>query len=224
MRSDRARARCDRGAGAVRATRWHNVFGGGSSRRSSRRGWPRAPNDRRRLRRAAGAWSGVRRDVWVSGGRGEGGHFPAPEFWDPQRWHTPSSIHHGVVKCENGKEALARSQLTTRGNIPLVDGDLVIAGPSGWAMRAPGSRILRRCFCMPSGGYKRHYARPWLDLVDLSRIPSGLFIREVHPGSEMASQNDQNKAKIKAQPVENFAWLPVGVIPNKTGRGSVSLI
>ena len=34
-----------------------------------------------------------------------------------------------------------------------------------------------------------------LGLVDLSRIPSGLFFREVHPGSEMASQNDQNKAK-----------------------------
>ena len=28
----------------------------------------------------------------------------------------------------------------------------------------------------------------------------------------------------KAPPVENFAWLPVGVNPNKTGRGSVSLI
>ena len=28
----------------------------------------------------------------------------------------------------------------------------------------------------------------------------------------------------KAPPVENFAWLPVGVNSNKTGRGSVSLI
>ena len=34
-----------------------------------------------------------------------------------------------------------------------------------------------------------------LGLVDLSRTPSGTFFREVHPGSEMASQNDQNKAK-----------------------------
>ena len=34
-----------------------------------------------------------------------------------------------------------------------------------------------------------------LGLVDLSRTPSGFFFREVHPGSEMASQNDQNKAK-----------------------------
>ena len=34
-----------------------------------------------------------------------------------------------------------------------------------------------------------------LGLVDLSRIQSGTFFREVHPGSEMASQNDQNKAK-----------------------------
>ena len=34
-----------------------------------------------------------------------------------------------------------------------------------------------------------------LGLVDLSRTPCGTFFREVHPGSEMASQNDQNKAK-----------------------------
>ena len=34
-----------------------------------------------------------------------------------------------------------------------------------------------------------------LGLVDLSRISSGTFFREVHPGSGMASQNDQNKAK-----------------------------
>ena len=32
-------------------------------------------------------------------------------------------------------------------------------------------------------------------LVDLSRIPNGIFFREVNPGSEMASQNDQDKAK-----------------------------
>ena len=31
-----------------------------------------------------------------------------------------------------------------------------------------------------------------LGLVDLSRIPSGAFFREAHPGSEMASQNYQN--------------------------------
>ena len=37
--------------------------------------------------------------------------------------------------------------------------------------------------------------RVLLGLVDLSRIPCGTFFREVHPGSEMASQNDQNKAK-----------------------------
>ena len=32
-------------------------------------------------------------------------------------------------------------------------------------------------------------------IVDLSRIPIGIFFREVHPDSEVASQNDQNKAK-----------------------------
>ena len=50
-------------------------------------------------------------------------------------------------------------------------------------------------FCLASGGCKLEQTRPWLGLVDLSRIPSGTFFREVHPGSEMASQNDQNKAK-----------------------------
>ncbi len=33
--------------------------------------------------------------------------------------------------------------------------------------------------------------------VDLSRIPSGAFFREDYLGSEMASQNDQNKAKLE---------------------------
>ena len=32
-----------------------------------------------------------------------------------------------------------------------------------------------------------------LGLVDLSRTPAGTFFREVHPGSEMAGQNDQNE-------------------------------
>ena len=45
---------------------------------------------------------------------------------------------------------------------------------------------------MASGGCNFGKTRPWLGLVDLSRIPSGTFFREVHPGSEMASQNDQN--------------------------------
>ena len=52
-----------------------------------------------------------------------------------------------------------------------------------------------RKFCLAFGGCKLQQTRPWLGLVDLSRIPSGTFFREVHPGSEMASQNDQNKAK-----------------------------
>ena len=56
---------------------------------------------------------------------------------------------------------------------------------------SPGSRK----FCLASGGCNFDKTRPWLGLVDLSRIPSGTFFREVHPGSEMASQNDQNKAK-----------------------------
>ena len=65
----------------------------------------------------------------------------------------------------------------------------LISGPR--TLESPG----RRFFCPASGGFCSGQIRPWLDLVDLSRIPSGTFFREVHPGSEMASQNDQNKAK-----------------------------
>ena len=53
----------------------------------------------------------------------------------------------------------------------------------------------RQKFCLASGGCKLQQTRPWLGLVDLSRVPSGIFFREVYPGSKMASQNDQNKAK-----------------------------
>ena len=35
--------------------------------------------------------------------------------------------------------------------------------------------------------------RPWLGLVDLSRIPSGTFFREVHPASEMGCKHRQNR-------------------------------
>ena len=38
--------------------------------------------------------------------------------------------------------------------------------------------------------YKKSRVRP--RLVDLSRIPSGTFFREVHPASEMTGQNGQN--------------------------------
>ena len=56
---------------------------------------------------------------------------------------------------------------------------------------SPGSR--NNCLASRGSGFGQN--RPWLGLVDFSRIPSGTFIREVHPGSEMASQNNQNKAK-----------------------------
>ena len=41
--------------------------------------------------------------------------------------------------------------------------------------------------------YKLHQTRPWLGLVDLSRIPSGTFFREVHPASEMGYKHRQNR-------------------------------
>ena len=74
------------------------------------------------------------------------------------------------------------------------------AQPAGGTSPSVGLLVSRRKapavdFCLASGGCKLEQTRPWLGLVDLSRIPSGTFFREVHPGSEMASQNDQNKAK-----------------------------
>ena len=39
----------------------------------------------------------------------------------------------------------------------------------GQEAQSPG----RRKFCLASGGCKLEQTRPWLDLVDLSRIPSG---------------------------------------------------
>ena len=39
-----------------------------------------------------------------------------------------------------------------------------------------------------------------------------------------AATERASAACCKAPPVENFAWLPVGVNSNKTGRGSVSLV
>ena len=64
------------------------------------------------------------------------------------------------------------------------------AAPSerGWAITARDMKKFRRLnetFYVESCGFL-------LGLVDLSRIPSGACFREVHPGSEMASQNDQN--------------------------------
>ena len=54
----------------------------------------------------------------------------------------------------------------------------------------------RPCFWFsPRWGVTWGETRISLGLVDLSRTPSGFFFREVHPGSEMASQNDQNMAK-----------------------------
>ena len=43
----------------------------------------------------------------------------------------------------------------------------------------------------PQRNFPRSVSCIQLGLVDLSRIPSGTFFREVHPGSEKATQNDQ---------------------------------
>ena len=55
-------------------------------------------------------------------------------------------------------------------------------------VQSPASRI----FCLASGGCKLEQTRPWVGLVDLSRIPSGTFLGDVHPASEMTGQNGQN--------------------------------
>ena len=46
---------------------------------------------------------------------------------------------------------------------------------------------------MASRGSGLDQNRPWLGLVDLSRIPSGTFFREVHPVSEMGCKHRQNR-------------------------------
>ena len=60
----------------------------------------------------------------------------------------------------------------------------------------------RRKFCLASGGCKLEQTRPWLGLVDLSRIPSGIFFREVHPGSDMAEMT-----KTRQNENENFQTM-----------------
>ena len=64
----------------------------------------------------------------------------------------------------------------------------LISGPR----KAPAVEIFA---WLPVGVISAKPARGSLGLVDSSRVHMGAFFREVHPGSEMASQNDQNKAK-----------------------------
>ena len=61
--------------------------------------------------------------------------------------------------------------------------------PAHTVATAPATEI----FCRLNGTSLWGELRISLGLVDLSRIYTGffLFFREVHPGSEMASQNDQ---------------------------------
>ena len=66
--------------------------------------------------------------------------------------------------------------------------------------RHPGSRALHPTssfWISPQGNFPRGLSWNSPDLVDSSRTPSGIFFGEVHPGSEMANQNDQNKAKLE---------------------------
>ena len=73
----------------------------------------------------------------------------------------------------------------------------VLLHTTGIGLKSPASRK----FGLASRGSGLDKNRPWLGLVDLSRIPSGtFFFREVHPGSEMASQNNQNKAELERGP------------------------
>ena len=68
--------------------------------------------------------------------------------------------------------------------------------PVPWFCRELNKKHPRSSFWIsPQGNFPRGLFWISLGLVDLSRTPSGTFFWEVHPGSEMASQNDQNKAK-----------------------------
>ena len=59
--------------------------------------------------------------------------------------------------------------------------------------KSPEESPGRQKSCLASGGYKPHQTRPWLGLLDLSRVPSGTFFREVHPASEMGCKHRQNR-------------------------------
>ena len=48
-------------------------------------------------------------------------------------------------------------------------------------------------FCLASRGSGFGQNRPWLGLINLSRIPSGTFFREVHPASETGCKHRQNR-------------------------------
>ena len=87
-------------------------------------------------------------------------------------------------KTKRGFLTTTRSQL----RLGLVEGSrgptqIHIRGLCHWA----GEKAPDVDFYLSSGGCKLRQTRPWLGLVDLSRIPSGTFFREVHPGSEMAT-------------------------------------
>ena len=68
-------------------------------------------------------------------------------------------------------------------------------------------RILRFCLCV--GGFREQ----------LTHRPSELI---KFPMPVARHENKKNPAMAPA--VENFAWLPVGAVSAKIGRGSVSLI
>ena len=51
----------------------------------------------------------------------------------------------------------------------------------------------RRKLCLASRGGGLGQIRPWLGLVDLSRIPNGTLFREFHPISEMGYEHRQNR-------------------------------
>ena len=95
------------------------------------------------------------------------------------------------LELVRGLTPAPRSLLCRHGTLPHFFGFGLAGSPAQW--QSPGSRNV---FLASRGsGLDQNQNRPWLGLVDLSRIPIGIFFREVHPGSEMASQNDQNKAK-----------------------------
>ena len=61
---------------------------------------------------------------------------------------------------------------------------------------------------------------------EFNRKPACLHAHTVPNWKALASTEKKRPAieQSKAPPVENFAWLPVGVVSAKPARGSVSLI
>ena len=154
---------------------WHGEEGGKSGARKTKRMRARNSLRRRWLARAAEPKPG--------------GHSRRCRFLPPAPHHSLALCCCAPPSASLGRRVNIRLHCTTDRGTWTAHGHM-----GTWRVRKP-----RQCFflALASDGCKLRLTRPWLGLIYLTRIPSGAFLSlgEVHTGSEMASQNDQNKGK-----------------------------